>query len=187
MKFSFAHLMPGFNRGRTQADASGGDAAGEGEDTAGGGDAGGEGEDTAEGGGEGEDTAGGGEGEDTAAGGEDDAEAAASVSVAYARGRADEKARCAAIFAEPAAAGNIAATCELAFNTTLSAKQAAGVLAVTGGKGGGGLRQAMHALTTPKVGSAGPGAGGDRPSGSKANPLVAAHAKATGRLPRPSR
>lgn len=102
---------------------------------------------------------------------------------AYARGRAAERARCAAILGSTAAAGNVAAACELAFNTDLPAKRAVVVLGALGPatKTGGGLAQAMAALGGPQVGSDGPAAG--QTQGRPANPLVAAHAKATGRRP----
>lgn len=118
------------------------------------------------------------EDEDSTAEGEDDEDVSAR---AFARGRTAERKRCAAIFASPAAAANIAAACELAFNTRLSAAQATGVLGLigkAGGKAGGGLASAMSRLGNPRVGN---GGGGANSSAAHRNPLVAAHAKATGR------
>jgi|GEM_PF-4274025 len=103
---------------------------------------------------------------------------------AFARGRAAERARCAAILGNQAAAGNVAAACELAFNTSLTAKQAAAVLSTLGpsAKTGGGLAQAMASLGGPQVGSDGPSAG--QGQGAAKNPLVSAFAKETGARPR---
>ncbi|RJF81122.1 hypothetical protein D3877_12935 [Azospirillum cavernae] len=178
MRFSFSHLLPG-GRSRAQgseappgnSDAPNEDAPADGESS----------KDKPEGDGEGDaPNEDGGDGD--AAPEDDDPQDA--TARAFAKGWSAGRARCAAIFASPAAAGNIAAACELAFNTTLPVKQAVSVLAVTG-KSGGGLRQAMASLSGPQIGSDGPGAGGDAPSGAKSNPLVAARAKATGHRPRP--
>ena len=68
---------------------------------------------------------------------DDDAKASASIATvresAHAagvlEGAAAERSRCAAIFASPAAAGNIELTAELAFNTDMTPEQASGVMA----------------------------------------------------------
>jgi len=119
---------------------------------------------------------------------ENDADEGANANAsAYARGRAAERARCAAILGSPQAAGNVAAACELAFNTGLSATQAAAVLSTLGTprktNGSGALSKAMAALGSPDVGSDGPASARSGP-GAAANPLVSAYAKETGTRPR---
>ncbi|MQX37884.1 hypothetical protein [Roseospira navarrensis] len=104
---------------------------------------------------------------------------------AFAAGRRAERARCAAILGSKAAAGNVAAACELAFNTALPAKEVVSVLATLGPskKGAGGLAKAMASLPVPDVGSDGPAASATG-QGTPANPLVTAYARQTGNRPR---
>jgi hypothetical protein len=63
-------------------------------------------------------------------------------------GAKKERARCAAIFASPAAARNVALAAELAFNTDLSATQATAILAKTPAAAGNSTRAAGN----PRVG-----------------------------------
>ncbi len=75
-----------------------------------------------------------------------------------------ERARCAAIFAAPAAAGNLVLACHLAFETGLSARQAVGLLksAAPGQgeappKGNPRALQQMNASQQPQIGPGGDG------------------------------
>ena len=72
-----------------------------------------------------------------------------------AEARAAERARCRAIFAAPAAAGNVALAAHLAFDTDLTAEQAIGALAL-GGKSGGGLAARMQSAPNPTLGAGNP-------------------------------
>ncbi len=95
------------------------------------------------------------EGED----GEEEASAQATAT-AVRQAVADERKRCAAIFAAPAAAGNVPQACVLAFNTSLSAKQAIAVLSSGNASApakGGSLAAAMRSVQVPPLG----GGGGD--------------------------
>lgn len=71
-----------------------------------------------------------------------------------AQARAAERARCAAIFAAPAAAQNTALAAHLAFETDLTAEQAIGALAL-GGKAGSGLASRMAHAPNPSLGTGG--------------------------------
>lgn len=105
-----------------------------------------------------------GEAEDDA---EDDAEeeaeeeaTAQAIASAVRQAVVNERKRCAAIFAAPAAAGNVPQACVLAFATDLSAKQAIAVLASGGTASppkGGSLSAAMRSVQVPPLG----GGGGD--------------------------
>lgn len=93
-------------------------------------------------------------------GGGDDSDKEASRQ-AIAAACADERQRCAAIFASPEAQGRIAMACELAFNTELSAEAAIGIMKATPAQRSGRLASAMATLGNPSVGSdAAAGAGG---------------------------
>lgn len=77
--------------------------------------------------------------------------------------RAAERARCAAIFASPAAAGNVALAAELAFGTGMPAAQAVALLeAAANGQPRGGLGTRMAAVKKIQLGA---DAGSDRPAG----------------------
>lgn len=92
---------------------------------------------------------------------DDDAKASASIATvresAHAagvlEGAAAERSRCAAIFASPAAAGNIELTAELAFNTDMTPEQASGVMA----KSRSGNAQAASAVRAARNPAVGPG------------------------------
>jgi len=111
--------------------------------------------------GEGEESEGEGEDEPEGEGEEDDTEAAAFagvISKAEARGAAKERERCASIFGSEHAAGRIGMAAELAFNTSLDAKTAIGVLAQSPAeKKGGGLAAAMAKQKNPALGNGGTG------------------------------
>lgn len=92
----------------------------------------------------------------------------ASADDAAARARQDERARCAAIFADPAAAGRVAMAATLAFTTDLTAEQAVAVLktapaaSAPAAPAGNPFAAAMGALGNPDVGTdAAGGDGGD--------------------------
>lgn len=93
--------------------------------------------------------------------------------------RAEERARCRAIFAAPEAANNVALAAHLAFDTDQTAEQAVATLKLGGKAGGLGARMAaappvaLGAGTPPK-----PGAGTPE---SAAAGILAAHRKATGK------
>lgn len=107
-----------------------------------------------------------GEGEDTpeGEGEEEETEAAAAfagvIAAAEARGAAKERQRCASIFGSKHAAGRIGMAAELAFNTSLDAKAAIGVLSQSPAeKKGGALAAAMSKQKQPQVGSDAPASG----------------------------
>lgn len=75
---------------------------------------------------------------------------------AEARGAAAERARCRAIFASPAAANNIALAAHLAFDTSLTAKEAVGALKLGGRSNSGGLGARMAAAPNPSLGAGEP-------------------------------
>ncbi|TWA76440.1 hypothetical protein FBZ83_11991 [Azospirillum brasilense] len=93
----------------------------------------------------------------------------ASADDAAARARQDERARCAAIFADPAAAGRVAMAATLAFTTDLSAEQAVAVLktapaaSAPAAPAGNPFATAMGALGNPSVGTDTSGGDGDDP------------------------
>ena len=89
----------------------------------------------------------------------------------YKRGRQAERQRCAAIFGSPHAAKNIPQAAELAFNTTLSADAAIGILK-TAGPAGSGSRSRVN----PDLGS--DGDRGDRAAGGTGKAWGSAIAKA---------
>lgn len=91
--------------------------------------------------------------------GEEEASAQA-IATAVRQAVADERKRCAAIFAAPAAAGNVPQACVLAFTTDLTAKQAVAVLSSGNASApakGGSLSAAMRSVQVPPLG----GGGGD--------------------------
>jgi hypothetical protein len=95
------------------------------------------------------------ENEEEGEGEEDKDEQAKAVNAA----RLGERARCAAIFAAPEAAGKVEVAAELAFNSELSAKQAIAVMkAIPAGSSAGRLAKAMESVTNPSLGADG-GAG----------------------------
>ncbi len=71
----------------------------------------------------------------------------------YAAGRADERARCAAIFASPVAAGQPHIAAKLAFTTNLTVKQVTGILAETVSSAPTGLSDRMARTGNPNPGS----------------------------------
>ncbi|GAA4247511.1 hypothetical protein [Azospirillum formosense] len=90
---------------------------------------------------------------------------------AAARARQDERARCAAIFADPAAAGRVAMAATLAFTTDLTAEQAVAVLKTApaasapaaSAPAGNPFAAAMGALGNPDVGADTSGGDGGDP------------------------
>jgi hypothetical protein len=102
-----------------------------------------------------------GEDGDEAEGEDGDEEATAqAIATAVRQAVANERKRCAAIFAAPAAAGNVPQACVLAFNTNLSATQAISVLSSGNASPpakGSSLSSAMRSLNVPPLG----GGGGD--------------------------
>lgn len=70
--------------------------------------------------------------------------------------RAAERARCAAIFAAPSAANNVALAAHLAFETDLPAEQVIGALALGGSKPAGGLAARMSNAPNPVLGTGAP-------------------------------
>ncbi|RIW00983.1 hypothetical protein D2T81_19425 [Azospirillum brasilense] len=108
-------------------------------------------------------------GEATQAPGDKPAAPQASADDAAARARQDERARCAAIFADPAAAGRVAMAATLAFTTDLTAEQAVAVLktapaaSTTTAQAGNPFAAAMGALGNPDVGTDTSGGDGDDP------------------------
>lgn len=91
------------------------------------------------------------ENEEDAEGEEDDKDARA----ARRQGRLAERRRCAAIFAAPAAQGRVGLAAELAFNTSLPARSAIGILTASpkDAAGKGGLAAAMARLGNPRIGT----------------------------------
>nr|WP_264662409.1 hypothetical protein [Azospirillum canadense] len=94
----------------------------------------------------------------------------ASSEDATARARQEERARCSAIFADPAAGGRVAMAATLAFTTDLSAEQAIAVLKTAPAASspapapaGNPFATAMGAIGNPNVGADKPGEGGDDP------------------------
>lgn len=86
---------------------------------------------------------------------EDDAKKAKSKGKGYAAGRADERKRCALIFATPHAEGQAHVAARLAFSTNLSATEAIGLLAETSAsipQGKRGLGERMSSVPNPAVG-----------------------------------
>lgn len=123
------------------------------------------------------------ENEEEAEGEEDKEEQAKAVNAA----RAGERARCAAIFAAPEAAGKVQVAAELAFNTDLSAKEAIAIMkAMPAGSNAGRLAKAMESVTNPSLGAdggAGSTSGGGAGAGAEekaANRIVAAAKSARG-------
>ncbi|CAO3453887.1 hypothetical protein [Azospirillum argentinense] len=93
----------------------------------------------------------------------------ASADDAAARARQDERNRCAAIFADPAAAGRVAMAATLAFTTDLTAEQAVAVLktapaaSAPATPAGNPFAAAMGALGNPDVGTDTSGGDGGDP------------------------
>jgi hypothetical protein len=104
-----------------------------------------------------------GEGDEEEGDGEEEATAQA-IAAAARQAVVNERKRCAAIFADPAAAGNVPQACMLAFNTDLSAKQAIAVLASGNAAPpakGGSLSSAMRGVKVPPLGGGGADNGDD--------------------------
>jgi hypothetical protein len=112
-----------------------------------------------------------------------DAKAAKGKGQSYAAGRADERKRCALIFATPHAAGQAHVAARLAFSTNLSATEAIGLLAETSAsipQGKHGLGERMANVPSPAVGPDG-GAGPEKGSAAETVArMTAAYDRATG-------
>lgn len=114
---------------------------------------------------------------------DDDAKKAKSKGKGYAAGRADERKRCALIFATPHAEGQAHVAARLAFSTNLTATEAIGLLAETSAsipQGKRGLGERMANVPSPAVGTDG-GAGPEKGSAAETVArMTAAYDRATG-------